>query len=254
MIRLFVILAAVLIGMVTEFAFADSSSSQEKVTALYLNSDYGRAYSEQEWRLLGELRAASFANWTTYLGYANAKRQYNGGVDLDKNSLLLGTTYSDRDHHAYYEFGGLFSDTDEIGAKTSYGVMAHSTYFLDWDLGLGVENSTYNTGDVVTVKPQIIYIYKDMLFGVSGWFFEDNGQHSAWRTFMRWQQGDKWQEEISLSGGDSREDIGVIDQFFAYSVNVRRTFKNLNFAVSGERYEGHLRSGLQWGVSAAWVF
>lgn len=233
----------------SSLALAENS---EKVTAMYLNSEYSKSYQEKEYRIVGEVSPLS--SWPAYIGFSNSHRQYDGGSDFDKNSLVLGTTWAPTGHKGYYDFATQFSDSDDIGAKYSVSLMAHSTYFTDWDLAVGVEHASYKTSDVFTIKPLVLYIHRYFELGHASWIFEDSGTHYAWRNFLRLHQGDVWQEELSISGGESREDIGLIDDFFAYSVSVKRKFKNFDVSVTGERYEGQIRSGLQWGVAGTWTF
>lgn len=229
--------------------------AQEKMSASFLDSNYESSYAEQEYRLLGEINTKSFAQITSYLGYGHLKRRhYGSSEDFYKNSLLFGATWSPETSKMYYEFSGLFSDTGKIGAKSAFGLTVHSTHVVNWDFALGVDQAAFDTGDVTTVKPQALYFYKDFIFGHSSWIFQDGGSRYAWRNFVRLQRPESWQSEISIAGGDSREDVGVIDQFFSYGVSIRHSFKHFNLGVNAERYEGHLRSGYSWGISGTWIW
>lgn len=236
------------------FSSAAVSAPQEKISAAYLNSSYDGSYAEQEYRLFGEFQFSSHPQFHNYLGLVNSHRKYDGGPAFNKEAVHFGTTWAPVGHAGYYDFGTQFSNTGAVGAKSSFIFMAHTTRFTNWDLAIGADHATYDTGDVNTYKAQIIYIHNQYLFGHGSWMFEDGGTHYAWRNFVRYTYNDKWAGEVSISGGESREDIGLIDDFFSYGFTVTRSYKNIQLGITAERYEGHVRMGSSWGVIASWLF
>ena len=225
-----------------------------RVTGAYLKSEFESSFKEDEYRLNSDLRFSRFQDLAVFLGYYHQERTYPGGTKVEKNSYLLGGSLKFPNQKMYVEGGVVLGDTDLIGSKSVYSIMPHTTAFKNFDLGLGFDYASYSTGDISTIKPQIIYFFNDSwMVGHTSWFFNDDGSHYAWRNYLR-GQAFAWSGELSIAGGEAREDIGVIDQFMSYSFGINRNFSKATVGITTERYEGHLRKGWQWGIVASWAF
>ncbi|WP_413560601.1 hypothetical protein [Bdellovibrio sp. HCB209] len=231
-------------------AFAGGFKS---VDLSYAKGDFGNVYHDSGERIIfnGDFSETN----SFFIGYEHVHRDYTSEVGFNRDALLIGDTAVFKNHYSYLEFVGSYAGDTVVGPQTAISLIPHTTYFGRWDLSLGLHYAHYNTGDVQSFQPQIIFFINDLWsIGHSSWFYEDGGWHHAHREFLRGRYK-SWGAELSWAGGENREDVGFIDQFNSYSITTTYYFKRGNHIyLTLEDYQGNSRKGSQWGtgVRCSW--
>lgn len=224
----------------------------ESVDLSYAKGDYGNVYHESGERI--QFNGTLTENNTFYLGFEHIHRDYTPTTGFERNAFLIGDTAIFKKYYSYIEFIGAYAGDTVVGAQTSLSVIPHTTYFNKWDLGLGFHYAHYATGDVYSIQPQLLFFLTDFAsLGHSSWFYEDGGWHHAHREFFRLRYKSVG-AEFSWSGGENREDVGLIDQFDSYGMTLTYYYKRGSIYLNLEDYQGHMRSGSQWGTGIRWIW
>ncbi|KYG65549.1 hypothetical protein AZI86_00265 [Bdellovibrio bacteriovorus] len=220
------------------------------VDTSYFKGDYGNTYHESGHRVLVNTDLGDKNKF--YLGYEHARRDYTSEVGFYRDAVLIGDTVVFDNLKSYVELAGAFDDDTLVGPQTSVSMIPHTSYFTNWDLALGFHYGKYETGEVQSYQPQIIYFINEQLsLGHSSWFYDDSGWHHAHREFFR-ARYERYSAELSWAGGENREDVGFIDPFNSYAITISYVYKKAHLYLNLEDYQGQTRRGSQWGVGLKW--
>lgn len=218
----------------------------------FFKSDYVDSYKDEGESLGAQFLLPRFPEHHLLVGYTFTTRTYGDGTKFRKNNFSVGDTWAPTGHAYYVDATLDYAGSTPVGATSMYGVTPHSTYFNNWDLGLGLKSASYQTGSIFILNPQVMYLSGPWIFGFGSWIFNDNGSHATFREFARYTTPAKLKVEASVSSGETREDVGLIDHFNAYGVNVSKFWKSFGLGVMAERYEGKLRKGNSFQVEFQW--
>lgn len=216
----------------------------------YTKGDYAGVYHESGHRVVlnGEISESN----KFYLGYDHVQRDYTSEIGFYRDAFLIGGSTVFKEAKSYLEYTGSYAGETMVGSQMGVSVIPHSTYFTGWDLALGLHYAKYDSGDVQSYQPQIIYFFTDDIgIGHSSWFYEDGGWHHAHREFFRIRH-QRFGAELSYAGGENREDVGLIDQFNSVSLTASYYHKYGNVYLVLEDYQGQVRRGSQWGTGLQW--
>jgi hypothetical protein len=233
---------------------ACAKASAVETSVEFWRGDYDQAFQDSQYSL-GAKFVLPNPKYKVFGGYAYTDRNYREMAHVYKNAFTLGGSIEFTKWQSYLELSAMTSDTDLMGALNRYTVVPHTTALKDFDLGLAFDLSNYSTGDVLSISPQILYFVNDnLILGYTSWSFKDEMDwHYAWRVFVRAKQ-EHWSEEISAAGGETKEDIGVIDTYSTVGGSIKYLHKRFTSGILLERYDGQLRRGWQGGLQITCPF
>lgn len=233
------------------FSMASIAQAQ-LISWSFFKSDYADSYKDEGESIGAQFLLPSFPDHHLLGGYTFTERKNGDGTKLRKNNFSFGDTWAPVGNSYYIDAHVDYAGSTPVGATSMYGLTPHTTYFKDWDLGLGLQNASYQTGSIFVVNPQVTYLNGPWIFGFGSWIFYDSGSHATFREFARYTTTAKLKIEGSVASGETREDLGLIDHFTAYSVNVSKFWKSFGLGAMAEHYEGKLRQGNSFQVEFQW--